>query len=141
MVRKSISFKLETSPMYHCDRTISTCQPLKNNQHLTLISVYTLTPMAGSAVKNSFYSDLRRDLNNTPANYEVLILVDFNARVWKESVAWEGVIGRHGLSNCDDNERLVVDVCTECQLTTTNTTFQQKENNLESSSIKTMASR
>ena len=59
--------------------------------------------MADPAVKNSFYSDQRRHLYNTPANDMVLMLGDFNASVGKDSVAWKEVRGRHGIGNCDGN--------------------------------------
>ncbi|XP_029648939.1 craniofacial development protein 2-like [Octopus sinensis] len=80
-----------------------------------------------SADKGNFYSALHRLLNNTPANDKVLILGDFNARVGRNSEAWKGVLGRHGIGSCNDNGRLLLEFCTEHQLAITNTIFQQKD--------------
>ncbi|XP_037801318.1 uncharacterized protein LOC119596220 [Penaeus monodon] len=44
---------------------------------------------------------------------------------WKD--AWKGVLGRHGVGNCNDNGRLLLELCTEQQLVITNTIFQQKD--------------
>lgn len=127
MMRNSIASKLETLPMGYSDRIISLRLPLKSTQHLTLFSVYAPTLLADPADKDSFYSDMRRLLNNTPANDKVMILGDFNARVGRDSEAWKGVLGRHGIGNCNDNGRLLLEFCTEYQLTITNTIFQQKD--------------
>ncbi|CAI9715341.1 Hypothetical predicted protein [Octopus vulgaris] len=101
--------------------------PLESKQHLTLFSVYAPTLLADPADKDSFYSDLRRLLNNTPANDKVLILGDFNARVGKDSEAWKEFLGRHGIGGCNDNGLLLLEFCTEHQLAITNTIFQQKD--------------
>ena len=68
MVRNCIASKLETLPTHHSYRIISMSLPLKSNLHLTFFSVCALTLLADTAVKKSFYSDVHRQLNNTPAN-------------------------------------------------------------------------
>ena len=65
--------------------------------------------MADPAVKDRFFSDLCRHLNSCPANDKVLILGSFTERVWRDMMARKGVLGRHGIGNCDDNG-----FCTEC---------------------------
>ncbi|XP_029648839.1 craniofacial development protein 2-like [Octopus sinensis] len=127
MVKNSIPSKLETLPTGHPDRIISMRLPLESKQHLTLFSVYAPTLLADPADKDSFYSDLRTLLNNTPANDKVLILGDINARVRRNSEAWKGVLGRHGIGGCNDNGHLLLEFCTEHQLAITNTIFQQKD--------------
>ena len=81
---------------------------------------------SGRTCRKGFYSDLRRLLQSTPAAYKVMIIGDFNARVGRDSEAWKGVLGRHGVGNCNDNGRLPLEFCSERQITITNTVFQQR---------------
>ena len=70
----------------------------KSNQHLMLLSVYAPSVLADPAVKNSFYWDLSRHLN-TPANdANMLIIDDYKAWVWRNSMAWKWVLCSHGVS-------------------------------------------
>nr|XP_054757380.1 uncharacterized protein LOC129263494 [Lytechinus pictus] len=89
--------------------------------------VCMLRLFADPAEKDMFYSELRRLLQSTPADDKLLILGDFNARVGQDDVAWKGVLGRHGVGKCNDNGRLLLELCMEQQLVITNTVFQQKD--------------
>ena len=127
MIRNNIAAKLEILPTGHSDRIISMRLPLRKEQYVTLFSVYAPTLQADPADKEKFYTDLRNLVRNTPAGDKVVVLGDFNARVGRDSVAWKGVLGKHGVGNCNDNGRLLLEFCTELQLTITNTLFQQKD--------------
>ena len=127
MVKTSIASKLESLPTGHSDRIISMRLSLKNQQHVTLFSIYAPTLQADPADKDKFYSDLRRLLLDTPADDKVIVLGDFNARVGSDSEAWKGVLGKHGVGNCNDNGRLLLEFCSELQFVITNTLFQQKD--------------
>ena len=87
IVRNYIVTKLGTSPTCHSECIISLRLPWKSNQHFTLLSVYVPTLLAYSTVKTCLYSNLRRHLNSTTANYKITILGDFSARVLRFSVA------------------------------------------------------
>jgi len=87
----------------------------------------TLHFQAELAEKDKFYSELHSLMQSTPADDKVIILGDFNATVGKDATAWKGVLGRHGVGNCNDNGRLLLELCTEQQLVITNTIFQQKD--------------
>ena len=126
MVRNSIASKLENQPTGHSDRIISMRLPLWNQQYATLFSVYSPTLKAEPAEKDRFYSDLRSLIQSTPADDKVVILGDFNARVVQDSETWKGVLGKHGVGNCNENGRLLLEFCAEKQFTITNTIFQQK---------------
>ena len=127
MVRNSIASKLDRLPTGHSDRIMSMHLLLEGKQHLTLFSVYAPTLLADPADKDIFYSDLRRLLSNTSEDDKVLILGDFNAGVGKDCQAWQGVLGRHSVGNCNDNGRLLLELFAEHQLVITNTIFQQKD--------------
>ena len=54
IVKKFISFKLETAPMCHYDCIIPMCLPLKSSEHFTLFGVYSPNLLANTAVKTVF---------------------------------------------------------------------------------------
>ena len=100
--------------------------PLKNKQYATLFSVHAPTLQAEPAEKDKFYSELRTLPQGTPADDKLLVLGDFSARVGQDAVTWKGILGRHGVGNCNNNGRLLLEFCTKQQLVITNTIFQQK---------------
>lgn len=124
MVRSSIASKLEHLPTGHSGRIISFRLPLYD-KFLTLFSVYAPTLQAHPAEKGKFYADLHNLVQNVPANDKVIALGDFNARVGRDSEAWKGVLGMHGVGNCNDNGRLLLESCAEQEMTITNTIFQK----------------
>ena len=79
------------------------------------------------AEKDKFYLEFRCCLQSTPVDDKVIILGDFNARVDQDADSWRGVLGRHGVGNCNDNGRLQLELCTERQLVITNTIFRQTD--------------
>lgn len=101
--------------------------PIQGDQFVTLISVYSPTLQADLAVREEFYSDLHCLIARTDPKVKLIILGDFNARVGRDSQLWKGVLGRHGHGNCNDNGRLLLQFCSEHQLTISNTLFQQHE--------------
>ena len=44
----------------------------------------------------------------TNDNDMVLILGNFNARVGRDSLDWEGILGRHGVGSCNDNYMVLI---------------------------------
>ena len=126
MMKDSIARKLDQEPTGQGDRIMSMRLPLLNKQHATLFSVYAPTPLANPADKDRFYSDLRNLLQGVPPSDKVIILGDFNARVGRDAQVWKGILGNHGVGNCNDNGRLLLEFCAEQKLTITNTIFQQK---------------
>ncbi|KAJ7419157.1 craniofacial development protein 2-like protein [Willisornis vidua] len=125
MIKNSITSKLEYLLTGHSDHIISLCLPLQNKQHV-LFSVYVPTLQADHAEKDKFYTDLYHLTQKVPADDKIIILGDFDARIRKKSEAWKGVLGKHGVRNCD-NGHLLIKFCAEKQLTMTNTTFHQKD--------------
>ena len=126
MIRNSVIRWLESLPVGHSDRLMSLRLPLQENQYATIISVYAPTLQADPTTKESFYSELRSLLQKTKETDKIFILGDFNARVGRDHTIWPGVLGRHGIGNCNDNGRLLLELCAEHSLAITNTMFQQK---------------
>ena len=121
------STRCTPEPSGHSDRIVSMRLPLKNNHYATLFSVYAPTLQAEPAEKDKFYSELRILLQGTPTDDKLFVLGDFNARVGQDAVTWKGILGRHGVGNCNDNRRLLLEFCMEQQLVITNIIFQQKD--------------
>ena len=101
--------------------------PIQNKKFATVLSVYAPTLQAETGVKEVFYRDLHNLLQQVDSKGKLLILGDFNARVGRDFKLWKGVLGRHGIGNCNDNRRLLLEFCSEYQLVITNTLFQQMD--------------
>ena len=97
---------------------------LKRSKYLTLISVYAPTLTSDDETKDSFYDDLHRSIRPVPKNDKLVLLGDFNARFGRDHLLWDGLIGKHGHGNCNANGRLLLGLCTEHDLTVTNTLFR-----------------
>ena len=68
----------------------------------TVLNVYAPTLQAETGVKEAFYRDLHNLLQQVDSKDNLLILGDFNARVGRDFELWKGVLGRHGICNCND---------------------------------------
>ena len=80
---------------------------------------------------------------NNPVIDKVLNLVDFNAIVGRESIAWKGVLGRHGVGSYSDNARLLLEFNRKYQFVITKNnlaTERPRGNNMDASSVQTLAS-
>ncbi|WP_419595932.1 endonuclease/exonuclease/phosphatase family protein, partial [Thiolapillus sp.] len=127
MIKTSIARKLQNLPVGHSDRIMSLRLPIQDNKFATVLSVYAPTLQAETGVKEAFYRDLHNLPHQVDSKHKLPILGDFNARVGRDFELWKGVLGRHGIGNCNDNGRLLLEFCSEHQLVITNTLFQQKD--------------
>ena len=101
--------------------------PNQDNRFATVLSVYAPTLQAETGVKETFYRDLHNLLQQVDSKDKLLILGDFSASMGRDFELWRGVLGRHGIGNCNDNRRLLLEFYSERQLVITNTLFQQKD--------------
>ena len=125
MIISSVARKLQILPFGHSNRIISLRLPIQANKFATVLSVYAPTLKAETGLKKASYQDLHNLLQQVNSRDKPLILGDFNARVERDFELWKGVLGRHGIGNCD-NGRLALEFCSEHQLDITNTLFQQR---------------
>ena len=126
MIKTSIARKLQNLPVGHSDHTMSLRLPIQDKKFATVLSVYAPTLEAETGIKEAFYHDLHNLLQQVDSKDKLLILGDFNARV-PDFELWKGVLGRHGIGNCNDNGCRHRELCSKHQLVITNTLFQQKD--------------
>ncbi|XP_068241072.1 uncharacterized protein [Palaemon carinicauda] len=95
------------------------------NTFVALRILLTLSvTVASDDNKAAFYTQLDRTIQVVPANDKLVVLGDFNALVGKDHRLWDGIIGHHGIGNCNANCQLLLGLCAEHQLVVTNTIFQ-----------------
>ena len=75
---------------------------------------------------NQFYHQLNSTLQSVPFADKILLMGDFNARVGQDYQTWPRVLGRFGCGKSNSNGELLLELCTEHQLSITNTFFQHK---------------
>lgn len=141
-IKSSLVDKYNLSPTALNERLITIRIPMSRNQHMTIISAYAPTMNSADIVKEEFYSTLNSAIRAVPSSDKLFLLGDFNARVGCDSDLWHGVLGKHGVGNCNDNGRLLLGFCAENELTITNTCFRlatRKKNNLATSKVQAMA--
>ncbi|XP_048588402.1 craniofacial development protein 2-like [Nematostella vectensis] len=108
-VKSSIACKLPDPPKGISDRLMTLRLPLSNDKRFaTIISAYAPTMTNPDEIKDKFYEDLNNVINTVPQADKLIILGDFNARVGCDSSIWEGVIGNHGVGNCNSNGLLLL---------------------------------
>ena len=118
--------KIEEEPSYINERLMTLRVPLERNQYMLLIAVYAPTLMAEEDKKDEFYEDLDRVLRAANIRDKIVLLGDFNARVGKRSDLWDA-IGSHGLGKMNANGLRLLSLCSEHNLTITNTLFRLKQ--------------
>jgi len=106
------------------ERLMTVRIPLHFNTFLTVISAYAPTLDTANDIKENFYAELHSIISSIDHKEKLIILGDFNARVGKDHDIWNGVLGKHGIGNCNDNGILLLSLCAEFQLTITNSLFQ-----------------
>ena len=77
--------------------------PARNQQFMSIVSVYAPTHRAPAEVKEKFYDDLQAVISSVPSSDVLLVMGDFNARVGCASSSctseplWDGVQGKVSL--------------------------------------------
>lgn len=105
------------------DRPITARIPLKNNTHLTLISVYAPTVQRTMVEKESFYEKLSECIVKARGD-NVIVLGDFNTCVGKDWQVWPSVIGKHGTGKINSNGLMLLEFCTRFSLSIMGMMFQ-----------------
>ena len=98
---------------------------------MSIISIYAPTNPTDSTSESAqpsevFYGQLQSTLSSVPPSDLLVIMGDFNAHVGSDNSNWRSVLGPHGIEECNENGKHLLDFCTRNQLLVTNTWFQHK---------------
>ena len=119
--------KLTEMPRPVSDTIITMRLPLSKDNFATIISVYAPTMTNADENKEAFYNQLVNVLSGIPCIDKLLLIGDFNARIGRDNDKWPLVMGKHGIGKCNSNGELLLALCSEFELTVTNTMFKQKD--------------
>lgn len=125
-IKNTLLPKLTETPVGISERLMTLRIPLIKNRFATLLSVYAPTLPSDTETNDTFYQLLDGALRRIPKTDKILLLGDFNARVGQDDRIWKGVLGRHGIGQTNSNGMRLLTLCSEHDLTITNTIFQQK---------------
>ena len=126
-IRSSLLKSIPALPVGINERFMKLRIPLSKSRHLSTISVYAPTLNSPDVIKEQFYEQLDKGNSSTPRSDKLVILGDFNARVGRDYNNWEGVLGRNGVGNVNDNGLMLLSKCAEHGLCITNTLFRMAD--------------
>ena len=126
-IKKDIITKLTEMSRPVSDRIMTMRLHLSKDNFATIISVYAPTMTNPDKNKEAFYNQLASVLSCIPRTDKLLLIGDFNARIGRENDKWPLVMGKHGIGKCNSNGELLLALCSEFELTVTNTMFKQKD--------------
>ena len=127
LIKKDIITKLTEMPPPVSDRIMTMRLPLSKNNFATIISVYAPTMTNPGENKEAFYNQLASVLSGIPRTDKLLLIGYFNARIGRDNDKWPLIMGKHGIGKCNSNGKLLLALCSEFELTVTNTMFKQKD--------------
>ena len=125
VLKNTIVEKLEELPLGISDRIMVLRVPLSKGRYASFVSVYAPTMTSCDEEIGRFYESLRGTLRSIKKEDKLLLVGDFNARVGKDHNIWK-CLGKHGFGSCNSNGLLLLQLCTEFDLTVGNTVFRQK---------------
>ena len=100
--------------------------PISSGRHMSILSVYAPTLQASKDTIMSFYRALREAITSIPKQEKLLILGDFNARVWRQYEVCNA-LGKYGIDNINNNGLNLLELCSEFNLALCNIFFHQKQ--------------
>ena len=123
----AIKMDIVKIPQPVSDRIMTMRIPLTKDRQVAIVCAYAPTMANPEENKDTFYSQLKSTLRNTPSTDKLLLIGDFNARIGRENDKWPLALGKYGTGKCNSNGDLLLALCTEFDLIVTNTMFKQKD--------------
>ena len=100
--------------------------PLSKDNFATIINLYAPTMTNPDENKQAFYNQPASVLSAIPRTNKPFLIGNFNAMVGRETDKWLLLMGKHGIRKGNYNGVLLLALCSEFELTVTNTMFKQK---------------
>jgi hypothetical protein len=92
-----------------------------------IINCYALTETADCELKDQFYDDLDRVLDNIHKEYIKIVVEDFNTQVGRENI-FIPIVGKKILHKESNNNGMrLISLCTDKGLVISSTQFQRKD--------------
>ena len=95
-------------------------------KNTTIIQVYAPTNETTDDEKDEFYEQLQRTFDTCNRHDIVIVMGDLNAKVGDDNKDVEGIMGKHGLGNINDNGERLCDFCSMNGLVITGTCFPHR---------------
>ena len=96
----------------HGERIIMASFTTRNkNINMNIVQIYAPTNEASDENKDSFYSLLQGVIDKLPRKDLNIIMGDANAKVGQDNVGYEGIMGRNGLGQMNDNGERFANFC------------------------------
>lgn len=124
-IKSSVVRQLSSFPMGISDRIMTLRLSIGKDRWATLISVYAPTMTNSEQTISDFYQQLSSTISKVPFHDKLIILGDFNARVGCDNDAWKTIIGPYGLGKMNSNGLRLLSLCSEFNLSISNTFFRQ----------------
>ena len=118
--------KVTEEPNYISERLMTLRVPLVRGEHMLIISAYAPTLATDDEQKDTFYDALDSILRKANSKDKIVLLGDFNARVGTRRDLWKKVLGPHGVGKMNSNGFRLLSLCSQHNLTITNTLFRLK---------------
>lgn len=96
---------------------------LQNKSQVTLISAYASAMTNPNEMKDGYYEELDTLLSAVSRINKLILLDNFNTRIGCDSAAWQGVIGRYRVVNCNTSVLLLVESIAAHDFLNSNITF------------------
>ena len=125
-IKKAIATKV-TAMLWPVSDRIMKRLPLSKETFATLISVYAPTMTNPGENVEAFHNQLASVPSGIPRTDKLLLIGDFNARLGRHNNKWPLVMGKHGIGKCNSNGEHLLALCSEFELTVTNTIFKQND--------------
>ena len=97
---------MDTSKQPH-----NNCTIFSRFENTTVIQVYAPTNKSTDDGKDDFYDQLQSTFHTCNRHDIVIVMGDLNAKVDEDNKDMEGIMGKHGLGNINDNGERLCDFC------------------------------